>query len=174
MGSRGEQTMAEELDNLGRPLPPPQADGFRVPSLTCDAGVIRMNPDSQDPEVLLITRKNEPFKGCLAFPGGFVDYGEDPVAGCVRELLEETHLKSVGEPVLVGVYGKPARDPRKHIVSILYALDISNPSELKAGDDAASAQFYSVAAFRGHPEKLAFDHYQMLTDLCKVKNIPFM
>ena len=53
------------------------------PSLAVDAVVIR------EDEVLLITRGREPWKGMLAFPGGFVDKGEDPEESVIRELKEE-------------------------------------------------------------------------------------
>jgi 8-oxo-dGTP diphosphatase len=49
----------------------------RNPSLSTDAIVIRKSDDNKN-EILLIERKNNPFKGKLAFPGGFVDNGEDP------------------------------------------------------------------------------------------------
>ncbi len=39
--------------------------------------------------LLLITRGKPPYEGHLAFPGGFVDYGEDPEVACLRELKEE-------------------------------------------------------------------------------------
>lgn len=40
----------------------------------------------------MITRKHDPYKGFFAFPGGFVDYNEDPLESCLRELKEETGL----------------------------------------------------------------------------------
>lgn len=49
---------------------------YKVPNLTVDAIVTRKNNSGH--EILLITRGRDPFKGCYAFPGGFVDYGEDP------------------------------------------------------------------------------------------------
>ena len=73
--------------------------------------------------ILLITRANDPFKGKFAFPGGFVDYGEDPEMACIRELLEECSIEGT-DPKLVCVAGEPSRDPRKHIVSIVYHLDV--------------------------------------------------
>ena len=41
--------------------------------MTADAVVITKG---SDPKVLLIERGNEPFKGCWAFPGGFMDMDE--------------------------------------------------------------------------------------------------
>ena len=67
----------------------------------------------------MITRGRDPFKGCYAFPGGFVDYGEDPEDACIRELQEECGIKGY-KPELICVAGKPDRDPRKHVVSIVY------------------------------------------------------
>jgi len=40
----------------------------------------------------MIKRKYDPFKDHFAFPGGFVDYNEDPAEGCLRELREECNL----------------------------------------------------------------------------------
>lgn len=40
----------------------------------------------------MITRKNDPYKGFLCFPGGFIEYNEEPMEGCLRELKEETNL----------------------------------------------------------------------------------
>lgn len=40
----------------------------------------------------MIKRLRDPFKDHLAFPGGFVDYNEDPKEGCLRELKEECNL----------------------------------------------------------------------------------
>ena len=61
--------------------------GYRNPALTVDAVAVRTCEDGL--EVLLIRRGEEPWKGCWAFPGGFVDYGEDPETAVVRELAEE-------------------------------------------------------------------------------------
>ncbi|HYX11177.1 MAG TPA: NUDIX hydrolase, partial [Candidatus Acidoferrum sp.] len=42
--------------------------------------------------ILLARRAEEPFKGRWDIPGGFLEEGEDPVAGLRRELKEETGL----------------------------------------------------------------------------------
>ena len=70
--------------------------------------------------LLLIQRKNAPFKGNYALPGGFVEYGEATETAARRELLEETGLKLGGKMYLVGVYSDPKRDPRGHTISIAY------------------------------------------------------
>jgi len=115
----------------------------QVPNVATDALVVRGGKNDNH-EILLITRLNDPFKGALAFPGGFVDYNEDPEVACLRELLEECGIK--GKSVeLVTVAGNPSRDPRKHIISIAYQVILDdNLVEPKAGDDAASAKWYHL------------------------------
>ena len=93
-----------------------------TPALTTDCVLFR--PDGQ---TLLIRRKNDPFAGGYALPGGFVEIGETVEAACRREVLEETGLE-VGDLTLVGVYSDPQRDPRGHTASVAYATLLGSKS----------------------------------------------
>ena len=109
---------------------------YKVPNLTVD-NIVTKNIDGKE-MILLITRAKEPFKGKFAFPGGFVDYGENPEKACIRELEEECSIIGT-DPKLVCVAGEPSRDPRKHIVSIVYHVNVKDSAEIKAADDAETA-----------------------------------
>jgi len=110
----------------------------------------------------MIRRGHAPFQGRWAFPGGFVENDEDPRDAVTRELREETNLIGTN-PQLVGVYGKPGRDPRKHVCSVFYQVQVESFEQMKAGDDASHAEFVGVDRLGAHD--LAFDHYQLLQDL---------
>lgn len=129
----------------------------KTPLLTVDCVVF--NPRG---EVLLIERKNEPFKGQYALPGGFVDVGETVEDACRRELMEETGVKA-GRLTLVGVYSDPNRDPRGHTASAVFMTRVRS-SKIEAGDDAASARWF--ATWRTLP--LAFDHAKILADATRM------
>src|SRR5919201_4049836 len=76
-------------------------------------------------EILLVKRKNEPFKDHLALPGGFVNEGESVESAATREALEETSLEI--QPIdILGVYSDPNRDPRKQILTIVFVGIILN------------------------------------------------
>lgn len=113
--------------------------------------------------LLVIERKNEPYKGKYALPGGFVEYGETVETAARRELREETGLK-VGQIHLVGVYSNPQRDPRGHTISVAYVAVATRGARVRGGDDAASAEF--VKGWR--TLKLAFDHAAIVRDALKV------
>jgi 8-oxo-dGTP diphosphatase len=108
--------------------------------------------------VLLIRRKNPPFQGHFALPGGFVDVGETTEQAVLRELREETGIEG-SCPRLIGVYSDPRRDSRHHVISIAYLVSAAS-YDVRAGDDAADAQF--VADWRD--QRLAFDHLQITSD----------
>lgn len=129
---------------------------YKSPSLAVDGVIIKDN------QILLIRRKNDPYKDKWAMPGGFVEYGERTEDAVLREVKEETGLEAkIGQ--LVGVYSDPKRDPRKHVVSITYLLkDISGTE--KGGDDAKEARWWNINRL---PE-LAFDHKYIISDALKI------
>lgn len=105
--------------------------------------------------VVLVERRNPP--AGYALPGGFVDLGETVEAAACREALEETGL-TVDLGRLLGVYSDPARDPRGHTVSIVFAARATG--EPRAGDDAARV----VVVPPEQLPPLAFDHARILAD----------
>ncbi len=111
---------------------------YERPSVTVDVIIIK------DDKVLLIKRGRHPSLGKLAFPGGFLEMTEDVYTAAARELFEETSLK-VRSLRQLRVASKPDRDPRTRIITVPFLADISNPDELKAGDDAAAASWYTVS-----------------------------
>jgi 8-oxo-dGTP diphosphatase len=122
-------------------------------------------PKDDDSKILLVRRKNAPFKGMLSVPGGFINEGETAEDAMRREAKEETSLFL--EPIaILGVYSDPHRDPRMHTLSVTFATKISQGNEA-AGDDAADLQWISVEEEldglikTGH---IAFDHSKILSD----------
>ena len=113
----------------------------------------------RDGEILLIKRKNEPFAGDWALPGGFVEYNESAEDAIIREAKEETNL-DISIKKLLGVYSKPGRDPRGHVVSICYV--VTAEGEEKGGSDASDAAFFTPAEIK--KLKLAFDHKDIISD----------
>lgn len=153
------------IDPYGRPYPP-KYEGYLVPRTAADAIVIKKDKDSGDYMVLLITRKKETFHGKYAYPGGHIDYGEDPVEACVRELKEECGIDGAN-PELHCVRGKPDRDPRYHMISIFYFVEVTSDSPVVAGDDASTAQYYKIKDLINNQDKFAFDHYEVLCDVIR-------
>jgi 8-oxo-dGTP diphosphatase len=129
------------------------------PAVTADCIVITKEAEAK---VLLIERGDEPFKGCWAFPGGFMNMDETTAQCAIRELEEETGLK-VSEVHQIGAYSKVDRDPRGRTVTVAYLAIVDEPFAVNGQDDAAKAQWFLLSAL---PE-LAFDHDEIIQDAVK-------
>ena len=131
------------------------------PAVTVDAILVSKEIPSK---VLLIQRKQDPFAGSWALPGGFVDEQEPLSHAAARELQEETSVdpSKVGEFIQIGAYGNPGRDPRGWTIGVAFAVfvDSSSALKIKAADDAAAAEWFNIENL----PKLAFDHADMLRD----------
>lgn len=116
-------------------------------------------------KIVLIKRKNPPFKGMLAIPGGAVENGETVEAAAIREAEEETSLK-VNLKEILGVYSGPGRDPRHEAAAVVF---IAEPirGELKANADAEEAKWFDLKKINF--EELAFDHKKIIEDYIKWK-----
>ena len=126
------------------------------PAVTADCVVITKEAE---PKVLLIQRGADPYKGCWAFPGGFMNMDETTEQCAIRELEEETGLK-VSTVRQIGAYSKVDRDPRGRTITVAYLAIIDKPAQVTGQDDAAKAEWFPLSAL---PE-LAFDHADIMED----------
>lgn len=151
--SAGDRILSE-FESRVTALKEAQGRTYRKPSLTAD-GILAIGG-----KMLLVKRKNDPFRGRYALPGGFVEYGETVEDCVIREIREETGL-IVSIDRLLGVYSAPGRDPRGHTVSAVFVLT-SRGGPLTDSDET-------------HPEwvslekmpPLAFDHDSIVSDYLK-------
>ena len=130
------------------------------PAVTADCIVITKEPD---PKVLLIERGDEPFKGCWAFPGDFMNMDETTEQCAIRELEEETGLR-VSDVHQIGAYSKVNRDPRGRTITVAYLVIIDEPIAVTDQDDAVKAEWWPLSDL----PHLAFDHYDIMQDAVKI------
>ena len=93
------------------------------PAVTADCVVITKEAE---PKVLLIQRGTQPFNGCWAFPGGFMNMDETTEQCAVRELKEETGLR-LSKIQQIGAYSKVDRDPRGRAITVAYLAIVDEP-----------------------------------------------
>jgi len=145
---------------MGMPAYDPQ--DYPPVAVTVDLVVLTIRDDDLD--VLLVRRRDDPFAGALALPGGFIRPDEGLSQAAARELAEETRL-TVGPAHLeqLASYGDPGRDPRMRVVTVAYLAIIPEMPLPLAGTDAAEARWMAVGKVldRGI---LAFDHQRILAD----------
>ena len=131
------------------------------PAVTADC-VIFCRDEQYGLSVLLIERRGEPYKGCWAFPGGFLEMDETVEECAVRELQEETGLViSVEDDSLtqLGCYSKVDRDPRGRVITIAFYTLIEK-RDVAGNDDARQARWFTIQSL----PSLAFDHERILQD----------
>lgn len=134
------------------------------PAVTTDIILIAKEKDCN--YILLIERKFDPYKGCWALPGGFVEIDEELETGCLRELKEETGIEDV-EIKQFCTAGAVNRDPRGRTISVVYWAEIGQRIDYTPGDDAAKAKWFNTKML----PNLAFDHQQILDNFFKEKQL---
>lgn len=120
----------------------------------------------QEGRVLLARRAGEPFKGQWDIPGGFLENGEHPEAGVVRELREETGLE-VRPTDLLGIYIDTYRSDDEYTLNVYYLAEVVG-GRLQPASDVSSLSWFGPDEL---PEEMAFAHeYELLEDWKKRGN----
>ena len=134
----------------------PHTYTYPHPAVTTDIVIFTIR--QSELKVLLIKRALEPFQGCWALPGGFVEMDENLEQGARRELEEETGVTGVYLEQLY-TFGQPDRDPRERVITVAYyALIPSDKIELRAATDAEGVGWFGIEEV----PNLAFDHPTIL------------
>jgi len=136
----------------------PYTYDYPRPALTVDIVVFTLRESQLS--VLLIQRKEPPYVGMWALPGGFVNMDETLEVAAQRELEEETGLQESYLEQLY-TYGNPDRDPRGRVVTVAYFALIAADASIQAGggSDATRAAWHPVEDL----PTLAFDHAEIIT-----------
>lgn len=133
------------------------------PAVTTDCIIYDID-DQKGFKILLIKRKNDPYKDMWAFPGGFMEMDESAEECAARELLEETGIEGILlEQIMTAT--EVDRDPRGRTISIIFMgrVDSTDISPL-AGDDAEAIEWFEI----GELPPLAFDHHEILQKWLKI------
>lgn len=131
------QTLQEFLDSYDDSM-------FRHPSNTVD--MILMTVHEGVLKILLVKRRNHPFIGDWALPGGFIEFDEDMDEAVKRELQEETHIEKYTYFRQLYTLGNADRDPRTRVITTAYLslTPSENVKRAKPGDDAQETAWFEI------------------------------
>ena len=112
-------------------------------------------------KVLLIRRKNEPFKDLWALVGGALYNNEELLDGIKREIKEKTGIENV-DIYNSSVFGNVNRSPLKRMVAITYIgiIDSKRVKFLKETNKTSDADWVDIDKI----PKLAYDHNEILKE----------
>ena len=115
----------------------------------------------KDDSVLLVKRAFSPMKGEWSLPGGFIELGETPDEGAIRELKEETNLN--GEVIKLLGHCSHFNSIFGDILLIGMIMKITKWNNLLVGDDASDAKLFRI----NEMPKLAFECHQKIFNMYK-------
>ena len=134
------------------------AEQYDRPSVAVDLLIFTI--DKNELKVLLVKRKEFPFKDYYALPGVFVKMNESLEEAAKRALYEELFLKDIYLEQIY-TFGDVDRDPRMRVISIAYMALVPNEKcKPSVGERVSATSWFSFKEFE--QEKIAFDHSDII------------
>ncbi len=126
------------------------------PAVTTDIVIFTIRDERL--QLLLIKRRETPYRGKWALPGGFLQMKETLDECAARELEEEAGISNVYLEQLY-TFGAVKRDPRERVISVAYyALIPSDKLAIRPSSDADAVGWFSMKEL----PSLAFDHSEIV------------
>lgn len=112
-------------------------------------------------KVLLIKRKNNPFKDMWALVGGALYNNEEPIGGMRREIFEKSGIKDIDNH-FSGIFGKVNRSPVMRMIAITFigVIDFETTAILKETLKTSNAAWFPIDSI----PNLAYDHNEILSE----------
>lgn len=128
-------------------------NGYVPPILTVDTILFQLADN--DLSVLLIERRNDPFKGHWALPGGYNAAGETTLEAMSRVLEAKAGIIAQNLTLVEQLYtfDTVARDPRGHAVSVTY-MGLGRDLTPTISSHSQNPRFFPISQL----PKLAYDH----------------
>ncbi len=169
-GFYGDGSKNKEGQTLEEFLEAYDSRAYETPSCTTDA-VIFSHPGKpdwtlQDFKLLLVRRKDHPWIGKWALPGGFANMRENLEDTARRELEEETGI--TGLPLeQLGTYGDFDRDPRCRVITTAYmtivdAAEVWEPDQVN--EDSLADELDALGEEETDPEDAADESAEEKTE----------
>lgn len=128
---------------------------YKNPSVAVDIAIFGYHQDRLS--VLLLNRKEEPFKNGWTLPGAFLQIEETFSEACVRVMQTKLGMARVYLEQLYS-FDDPDRDPRGRVISVsYYALINPEKFRISAGTMANDVQWFDVKKV----PQLGFDHKEI-------------
>lgn len=126
------------------------------PAVTADCVIFGL-AENGSRRLLLVRRGHEPYQGCWALPGGFLDMDETLEQCAHRELMEETGLAAPTRFEELKSFSTVDRDPRGRTITVAFMAEVPM-AEVRGGDDADEARWFALDEL----PPLAFDHDEII------------
>lgn len=110
--------------------------------------------------ILLTKRAKPPLEGLWHIPGSFL-FKLETINDCLQRVaIDELNLNLFAKPQLLGVFDNIDKDPRGHVVDIVYGATVGDDFLPKPHKDTLEAKFFDKL-----PSNIGFNHAETLKKL---------